>query len=60
MGKDREMVDFKKVDELREKEAEVRKGLLAKFRAVDRAVWIGICVGVGLLMIVILALASKG
>jgi len=54
------MVEFKKIDELREKEAETRKGLLAKIRGIDPAVWAGITAGIILFFIVLIVVLYKG
>lgn len=54
------MVDFKKVDELREKEAEVRKGLLAKIRSVDPAIYVGVIVGIIAFAIILVVTLNKG
>lgn len=54
------MVDFNKIDEIREKESEVRKGLLARVRAIDGAIWAGIVVGVALFAVVLLIALAKG
>ena len=48
------MADLKeKVDEIREKEATTRKGILAKIRSVDQTVYVGVIIAVIIVAVVV-------
>ena len=54
------MVNFKKIDELREGEAEIRKGILGWIRGIDPVIWAGILAGAILFFIVVSIVIYRG